>query len=89
VPTNHRSFDGEIARWTELHESAVATDAQAGAFVKMLEREYDRQTEARIPTADDLAAELEQFLKEQRAEGDDEDGPGDEGDDPGDDAGRS
>ena len=30
----------------------------------------DRQTEARIPTADDLAAELEQFLKEQRTEGD-------------------
>jgi proteasome assembly chaperone (PAC2) family protein len=89
VPTNHRSFDGEIARWTELHESAVATDAQATAFVKMLEREYDRQTEARIPTADDLAAELEQFLKEQRAEGDEEDGPGDQGDEPDDDVGPS
>jgi hypothetical protein len=81
VPTNHRGFDGEIARWAELHESAVATDAQAGAFVKMLEREYDRQNEARIPSADDLAAELEQFLKEQRSEGD-EGGPDDPPDPP-------
>jgi len=31
-------------------------------YVAMLEREYDRRSEAMIPTADDLGAEFEAFL---------------------------
>jgi hypothetical protein len=32
----------------------------------MLERDHDRRMEAAMPSADDLAAELEKFLREQR-----------------------
>jgi len=31
--------------------------------VAMLEREHDRRTEAQIPSAEDLGAELEEFLR--------------------------
>jgi hypothetical protein len=34
----------------------------------MLEEEYDRRTEASVPTGDDLAAEFEKFLREQNDE---------------------
>ena len=66
VPTGHGALDEEIARWSELHETAVGDDAQASAFVRLLEREHDRRVEAAIPTADDLAEEFERFLREQR-----------------------
>jgi hypothetical protein len=36
----------------------------------MLEDEYDRRTEAELPSADALAEEFEQFLREQQ-DGDD------------------
>ncbi len=58
-------------RWRSLHDEAVAEDQQASAYVRMLEREYDRKAEASLPSGDDLAAELERFLREQRP---DEDG---------------
>jgi hypothetical protein len=32
----------------------------------MLEREYDQHSEEAIPSADDLAAEFERFLRDQR-----------------------
>jgi hypothetical protein len=41
-----------------LHDEAVADDEQASAYVAMLEREYDQQSEEAIPSADDLAAEV-------------------------------
>ena len=47
------------------HDDAVADDDQARSFVQMLERDFDRRTEAAIPTADDLAEQFEQFLREQ------------------------
>jgi hypothetical protein len=49
-----------------LHDEAVADDEQASAYVAMLEREYDQHSEAAIPTGDDLAAEFERFLRDQR-----------------------
>jgi len=65
VPTDHGALDAEIERWADLHDAAVTTDQQAAAFVKLLEREFDRRTEAAIPTADDLAEQFERFLREQ------------------------
>ena len=32
----------------------------------MLEREYDQRSEEAIPSGDDLAAEFERFLRDQR-----------------------
>lgn len=64
VPTEYASLDDEIDRWRSLHDEAVAEDLQARQYVAMLEADYDRRAEASMPTADDLAAELEQFLRE-------------------------
>lgn len=66
VPTGHGALDEEALRWRSLHDEAVAEDEQASGYVAMLEREFDRRMEATLPSGDDLAAELERFLREQR-----------------------
>jgi proteasome assembly chaperone (PAC2) family protein len=66
VPTGHGGLTEEIERWGSLHDEAVAEDRQAADYVAMLEHEYDRRTEASLPTGDDLAAEFERFLRQQR-----------------------
>jgi hypothetical protein len=60
----------EIQRWEELHDAAVDGDQQTEQYVKMLEDEYDRRTEASVPTGDDLAAEFEKFLRENNDDSD-------------------
>ncbi len=74
LPTGHDELAGEITRWQTLHDQAVADDAQARAFVAMLENDYDRRTEASLPSGDDLAAAFEAFLAEQRRDDDPDDG---------------
>ena len=54
----------DINRHRVLHDEVVAADPQLAMYVAMLEREFDRRAEAAIPTADDLGAELEAFLRE-------------------------
>lgn len=56
----------EIARWRSLHDEAVEHDVQLAMYVKMLEQDHDRRAEAAIPSADDLGAQFERFLREQR-----------------------
>ena len=70
VPVHTARLAAEAARRRALHDEAVADDEQASAYVAMLEREYDQTSEEAIPSGDDLAAEFERFLREQR---DDED----------------
>ena len=62
------SLAEDAMRWRSLHDEAVAEDEQATKYVAMLESEYDKRMEAAIPSADDLAAEFEKFLREQRDE---------------------
>lgn len=71
VPTGYAALAEDAMRWRGLHDEAVAEDDQAAAYVRMLEHDHDRRMEAAIPSGDDLAAELEKFLREQR---DDTDG---------------
>ena len=66
VPVHTTRLAAEAARRRVLHDEAVADDEQATAYVAMLEREYDQHSEAAIPTGDDLAAEFERFLRDQR-----------------------
>ena len=66
VPTGHAALHDDIVRWRSLHDEAVADDVQASVYVRMLETEFDRSAEAALPTADDLAADFEQFLRDQR-----------------------
>lgn len=56
----------EVARWRHLHDEVVEGDVQLQFYVRMLEQDYDRKAEAAIPTADDLGAQFEAFLREQR-----------------------
>lgn len=65
IPTDHTNLQNEIGRWQELHDAAVEGDPQASAYVHMLERRHDQLVEQNMPTGDDLAAELEEFLRGQ------------------------
>ena len=65
IPTDHANLQQEISRWQELHDAAVEGDPQASAYVQMLEHRHDQLVEQNMPTGDDLAAELEEFLRNQ------------------------
>lgn len=66
VPTLHALFDEDIERWKSLHDDAVSEDDRALDYVRMLELEFDRRAEAAIPSGEDLAAEFERYLDENR-----------------------
>lgn len=66
VPTRHGELDEDIERWRSLHDDAVSEDDRALNYVKMLELQFDRHTEATMTSGDDLAAEFEKFLDENR-----------------------
>lgn len=66
VPVRTARLAADAARRRVLHDEAVADDEQASAYVAMLEREYDHRSEAAISSADDLAADFERFLRDQR-----------------------
>jgi hypothetical protein len=65
IPTDHQNLVDEISRWQELHDAAVEGDREASAYVTMLEQRYDQTMERNMPSGDDLAAELEEFLRGQ------------------------
>lgn len=66
VPTRHALLADDIERWRSLHDDAVSEDDRALDYVKMLELEFDRRAEAAIPSAEDLAAEFERYLDDNR-----------------------
>jgi proteasome assembly chaperone (PAC2) family protein len=74
VSTSYADLDGPAADWQRQVDAAVAGDQDLLQYVKRLETQAD-QTEELIPSGDDLAAELEAFLREQ-ADGPDNDPPG-------------
>lgn len=63
-PTRHGDLGDEVREWETLHDRAVATDPQASAYVRMLEREFDRRAEAMVTSAEDLGAAFEAFLRD-------------------------
>ena len=64
VPTDHANLVDEINRWQSAHDNAVEDDAQALGYIAMLERRHDQLTERMMPSGEDLAAELEAFLRD-------------------------
>lgn len=72
IPTPHDALAEDAMRWRSLHDEAVAEDTQAAVYVRMLEQEYDRRAEAALPTADDLAADFEAYLRDLRDRPDDD-----------------
>lgn len=71
----------QIDRWGSLHDEAVAEEEQLRAYVRMLEVEYDRRAEAQLPSAEELGAAFEAFLRDQPRGERPDDGPS-VGDDP-------
>ncbi len=65
IPTDHQNLADEISRWQELHDAAVEGDPQAANYVHMLERRHDMTIEQNMASGEDLAAELEEFLRGQ------------------------
>ena len=68
VATDHGNLIPEVARWEERLSAAVADDAEARAYVSQLEARYDSETEQQVSSGEDLADELERFLREQRGD---------------------
>ena len=66
IDTAHTDLDGPAAEWQSRVELAVAGDAEVRAHVRRLESQVD-QSEELMARGDDLAAELEAFLREQDA----------------------
>jgi len=64
IDTAHADLDGPAAEWQSRVEQAVAGDDEVSAHVRRLESQVD-QSEDLMPRGDDLAAELEAFLREQ------------------------
>jgi hypothetical protein len=46
----------------------VDGDDQTMTYVAMLEEDFDRRAEESLPSAEDIAQELEEFLREQNEE---------------------
>ncbi len=69
VPTSEwmrGDISSQIDSWRDVHDEITANDDQLRMYVRMLEAEFDRRAEAQIPTADDLGAQFEEFLRDQR-----------------------
>jgi PAC2 family protein len=66
IPTGHEQMVMEGRDWQEQVSVVAADDPQVVGYVRRLEEQYDE--EEPIPSGDDLAAELEAFLREQRGD---------------------
>ena len=64
IDTAHADLDGPAAEWQSRVDQAVAGADEVRAHVRRLESQVD-QSEDLMPRGDDLAAELEAFLREQ------------------------
>ncbi|MCP3855645.1 MAG: PAC2 family protein [Actinomycetia bacterium] len=67
MPTDPGRLDGPIDEWRGRVDLAVADDPDVVAYVAQVEAQADAEADE-IPSGDDLAAELEQFLREQSDE---------------------
>ena len=61
-----RALEPSATDWQQQVSAAAADDPQVMTYVRRLEEQYD--SEEPLPSGDDLAAELEAFLREQRGD---------------------
>ncbi len=66
VPTSHSGLARVVEAWEKQVDVAVAADDEVGAYVRRLEDQADRRIDQALPSGEDLAAEFEKFLREQR-----------------------
>ena len=77
METGYAELDGDVNDWVARVDQAVLADDESRDYVERLERQVD-SNEDFLPTGDDLAAELEAFLREQGSPYDDSGDPADE-----------
>jgi hypothetical protein len=59
----------ELAReWRARVDEVVAEDTDVRAYVGQLEERYDSEAETDVPSGENLAAEVEQFLRDRNDE---------------------
>ncbi len=63
VTTNYESLDADVVEWQERVDGAVKSDDESASYVRRLEQQVD-SNEDLLPSGDDLAAELEAFLRD-------------------------
>jgi len=68
VPTAHGALAPDAARWEARLNEAVAADPDANTYIRQLEARYDSRTEQQLASGEDLADELERFLRDQRGD---------------------
>lgn len=64
VATDHAALDQQALDWRQRIDAAVEADDELSAYVQQLEEQVD-ESEV-MPSGDDLAAELQAFLRDQR-----------------------
>ena len=63
--TGYEDLDPAVTEWVSRVDQAVQSDDESRDYVARLERQVDSD-EDRLPSGDDLAAELEAFLRDQK-----------------------
>ncbi len=63
LPTGYEELDGDVNDWLARVDEAVHSDDDNLQYVRRLEEQVDSD-EGTLPSGDDLAAELEAFLRE-------------------------
>lgn len=70
VSTGHRSLDDDAADWRQRVDSAVSEDDEMATYVTQLEKQVDASADDLLPSGDDLAAELQAFLRDRKTDTD-------------------
>lgn len=63
IPTRYEDLDGWVAEWLRQVDAAVNADEESRVYLSQLEARVD-QDEKRLPSGDDVAGELEAYLRE-------------------------
>ena len=66
VPTAHAGLVPLVESWERQVDTAVAADDEVSSYVDRLEHQADRRLDQQLSSGEDLAAEFERFLREQR-----------------------
>lgn len=72
LETGYEDLDPAVSEWVMRVDQAVAADGESREYVSGLENQVDSDEEL-LPKGDDLAAELEAFLRERNDRTDDDD----------------
>ncbi|MAO73300.1 MAG: carboxylate--amine ligase [Acidimicrobiaceae bacterium] len=66
VRTEYADLDASVLEWEQRVSDAVEQDPEIIGYVRQLEEEADRAEATDLPSGDDLAAEFQKFLREER-----------------------